>query len=98
MVFDSGSLVSAPMTVVGAGPWASLEGSFHGRFKEALIKTDASPQLYGWHENGIRDRIDAFVEHGLSGQLTDLVSKQDRCIIHGDFSELSFQFHETYKA
>lgn len=33
---DRGVIVSAPMTVVGAGPWSSLQDSFRGRLKEAL--------------------------------------------------------------
>lgn len=84
---DSGVVVSAPMTVVGAGPWSSLQDSFRGRLKEALNKTDISPHLRGWRSNGVRERIDRFVEHGLAAQFVHLASKHDRSIIHGDFSK-----------
>lgn len=83
---DDGAIVSAPMTSVGAGPWASLEDSYRGRLKVALNKADQNPHLQGWRPNGVRERVDAFIEHGLPAQFFDLASKQDKTIIHGDFS------------
>ncbi|KAG4435650.1 hypothetical protein IFR05_008872 [Cadophora sp. M221] len=83
---DRGVLVSAPMTVVGAGPWSSLQEAFEGRVKEALNKTDNSSQLHGWRSNGTRERIDRFVKHGLAALTAHLESKNDRSIIHGDFT------------
>ncbi|PQE13990.1 phosphotransferase enzyme family protein [Rutstroemia sp. NJR-2017a BBW] len=44
---DSGAIVSASMTSVGAGPWHSLEDSFRGRLEVALTKADASTYLKG---------------------------------------------------
>ncbi|KAH7379847.1 kinase-like domain-containing protein [Cadophora sp. MPI-SDFR-AT-0126] len=83
---DRGVLVSAPMIVVGAGPWSSLQEAFGGRVKEALSKTDKSPQLRGWSNNGVGERINRFVEHGVSALIAHLESKNDRSIIHGDFT------------
>ncbi|KAF7557456.1 hypothetical protein G7Z17_g659 [Cylindrodendrum hubeiense] len=84
---DSGAIVSAPMCTVGDGPWSSLEDSFRGRLKVKLAKADENPYLQGWRANGVRERIDAFIEHGLPAQSSDLTSKQDRAIVHADFSE-----------
>lgn len=61
---DSSAIVSAPMTSVGTGPWHSLEDSFRGRLKVALTKADKNPNLQGWRANGVRERVDAFIEHG----------------------------------
>ncbi|KAI9788580.1 MAG: hypothetical protein M1816_006829 [Peltula sp. TS41687] len=83
---DSGAIVSAPMTSVGAGPWSSLEESVRGRLKVALEKADRNPHLQGWRPNGVRERIDAFIEHGLSAQFADLTSKEEKAIIHADFT------------
>ncbi|KAK7394013.1 hypothetical protein QQX98_013204 [Neonectria punicea] len=83
---DSGAIVSAPMTSVGAGPWSSLEESFRGRLEVALSKADTNPHLQGWRANGVRDRIDAFIERGLPEQFSRLASKRDRAIIHADFT------------
>jgi hypothetical protein len=62
---DSVTIVSAPMTSVRAGPWSSLEDSFRGRLKVALTKADMNLHLQGWRANGVRGRVDAFIEHGL---------------------------------
>ena len=83
---DSSAIVSASMTSVGTGPWHSLEDSFRGRLKVLLTKADKNPYIQGWRANGVRERLDAFIEHGLSAQFSDLMTKQDRAIVHGDFS------------
>lgn len=83
---ESGAIVSAPMSSVGAGPWYSLEDSYRDRLKIKLAKADKNPHLDGWRANGVRERIDAFIEHGLAAQFSDLSSKEDRTIIHADFS------------
>jgi hypothetical protein len=83
---DSDAIVSASMTTVGAGPWPSFEESYRGRLKVALSKADTNPYLQGWGANGVRERVDAFIERGLTAQFSDLTSKQERTIIHADFS------------
>jgi hypothetical protein len=88
---DTGRIVSTAMTSVGAGPWSSYEASFKSRLEVALKKVDANPYIQGWRTNGVRERLDAFVERGIPAQFESLSSKQDRVIIHGDYSEL---FHE----
>lgn len=85
---EDGSIISAPMVSVGAGPWNSLEHSFKGRLEAALTKADASPLLQGWTANGVRTRVDAFIESGLPEQFSHFASSADKSIIHGDFREL----------
>ncbi|KAK4107639.1 hypothetical protein N656DRAFT_840325 [Canariomyces notabilis] len=82
---DAGAIVSAPMPTVGAGPWSSLEDSYKDRLKVALARADANPHLQGWRVNGVRKRVDAFIEHGLPAYFAHLTSKHDRVIVHGDF-------------
>jgi hypothetical protein len=86
---DNGHIVSSAMTSVGVGPWPTYESSFKGRLEVAIQKADANPYIKGWRSNGVRERLDAFVERGLSAQFEDLDSKQDRVVVHADFSELS---------
>lgn len=93
LTFDSsGAFVSAPMPSVGAGPWSSLEDSYRGRLKVALGRADENPCLQGWRPNGIRDRVNDFIERGLSAQFSELTSRQDRALIHADFCK--HFFHE----
>ncbi len=87
VTFDRGGrLVSAAMSSVGSGPWNSLEDSYRGRLRAALEEADANPHIQGWHANGVRERLEAFVERGLPAQFAPLVSKLDRTIVHADFS------------
>jgi len=87
VTFDNtGAIVSAAMPSVGAGPWSSFEESYRSRLKVALRRADDNPYLQGWRANGVRDRVEAFIERGLAAQFSDLRSKEDRAIIHADFS------------
>ncbi|KAI0537175.1 hypothetical protein GGR58DRAFT_472888 [Xylaria digitata] len=83
---DSGAIVSASMPSVGTGPWSSFEDSYRGRLEVALSKADANPYLQGWRANGVRERVDTFIERGLVAQFSSLKSKQDKSIIHADFT------------
>ena len=89
---DSGDVISAPMTSVGAGPWSSFEESFRSRLEVALAKADKNPRLEGWRANGVRARVEAFMEQGLSAQFSDFTSKQDKVIVHADFSGFSSSY------
>jgi len=84
---DNGAIVSGPMTSVGAGPWDTLKNLYRGRLKIALAKADKNPYLQGWHVNGIRERIDALIEHWLPSLFSHFSTKLDKSIIHADFSK-----------
>lgn len=86
--FDgSGAIVSGPMISAGAGPWDSLEESCRDCLKAALAKADENPYLRGWKEDGVRKRINAFIENGLPALFSDVPSKQEKSIIHGDLGK-----------
>ena len=88
LTFDSaGRIVSGLMTIVDAGPWPSYEEQYKGRFRAVLAKVDANPYIRGWQANGVRKRIDAFVDHGVSAHFRTLASKEEKVLTHGDFSE-----------
>ena len=55
VTFDaSESIVSGPMTSVGAGPWLFFEGFFRDCLETALTEADGSPILQSWWANGVR--------------------------------------------
>ena len=92
LTFDSaGCIVSGPMTSVDSGPWSSYEESYKERLNIALAEADLNPYIRGWHANGVRERVDAFVNSGLPAQFRYLDSKDERVIIHADFSESNSQ-------
>lgn len=85
---DAGRTISTAMASVGAGPWPSYEASFKGQFEVALREADSNAYIKGWRANGVRERLDAFIERGIPAQFEALGSKEDRVIIHADFSKL----------
>jgi hypothetical protein len=88
VTFDaSGQIVSAALPSVGSGPWQSYEDYFRDRLERALQRADSSPYIKGWHANGVRKRLDAFVAGGVSAQFEALKSKDGRSIVHADFGK-----------
>jgi hypothetical protein len=81
-----GRPISAAMTSVDAGPWPSYEDSFKCRLRVALQKADANPYIEGWRANGIRERLDAFVENGPAAQFQSLGLRDQKVVVHADFS------------
>ncbi|CRG87492.1 hypothetical protein PISL3812_04510 [Talaromyces islandicus] len=98
VTFDgAGEVVSTAMTSVGAGPWPTYEASFKGRLEVALQRADKNPYIKGWRANGIRERLDAFVERGVPSQFGSLNSAQERVIVHADFTANNILFDTTTK-
>ncbi|KAF2186234.1 hypothetical protein K469DRAFT_726298 [Zopfia rhizophila CBS 207.26] len=83
---DAGRIVSTAMTSVGKGPWPSYENYFRDRLEQALERADSNPYINGWHANGVRNRLEAFVESGILAQFKSLESKHDKTIVHADFT------------
>ncbi|KAI1817528.1 kinase-like domain-containing protein [Poronia punctata] len=93
VTFDTeGRMASAAMPDVGAGPWDSLGESYKGRIRVKLDEADRNPFLNGWRENGVRERVERFVEEGLDGKLDGLERLGDRVIVHGDFTTDNFLY------
>ncbi|OBT74016.1 hypothetical protein VF21_06022 [Pseudogymnoascus sp. 05NY08] len=59
----------------------------------AMTGVGAGPWLT--YEASFKDRLDAFVERGVPAQFEDLDSKQDRVIIHTDFTANNILFDAT---
>ncbi len=84
---DARNIISASMPAVGAGPWPSYQASFGARLEAALEEADKNPYIKGWRVEGLRDRLDRFVARGVPAQFKELRSKDDRVIVHADFSK-----------
>ncbi|KAK4033633.1 hypothetical protein C8A01DRAFT_49817 [Parachaetomium inaequale] len=89
---DASRIVSAPMPTVGSGPWPSYEAHFQGRLEAALKKADDNKYIKGWEASGLRERLDKFVAEGVPAQFKALSSKDDRTVIHADFSASNLLF------
>lgn len=97
MTFDEkGRVVSTAMTNVGVGPWPTYEASFKGRLEVALQRADANPYIQGWHSNGVRDRLNAFVKDGHPSQFEALKTANEKSIIYADFGKPPFLFQSEF--
>ncbi|KAH7397398.1 kinase-like domain-containing protein [Pyrenochaeta sp. MPI-SDFR-AT-0127] len=87
VTFDgAGHIVSAATTSVGSGPWALYKDYFRDRLERALRQADSNPYINGWHANGVRKRLDSFVESGIPAQFKALASRDEKIIVHADFT------------
>ncbi|KFY81614.1 hypothetical protein V500_11250 [Pseudogymnoascus sp. VKM F-4518 (FW-2643)] len=75
-----------PASITGFGGVTFDDDGRIGRLEVALRKADANPYIKEWRANGVRERLDAFVERGVPEKFEDLDSKHDRVIIHADFT------------
>jgi len=53
-----------------------------GKLKEA----DNNPVIKGWNKNGLRPRLDKFMEIGLP-QILEILKDQRKVLVHSDFSK-----------
>lgn len=84
---DEDNIISATMTTTGIGPRPSYEAIFEARLKQALEIADDNFYIKGWHANGVRARLEAFIERGLPASFKRLKSRDEKAIIHADFSK-----------
>ncbi|KAM5450891.1 hypothetical protein MaudCBS49596_004000 [Microsporum audouinii] len=89
---DAGHIISSVMPSVGAGPWPSYEASFKGRLEVALQRADNNKYIQGWRQNGIRERLEAFIERGVPAMFESLSSKDEKSILHCDFTTNNILF------
>jgi len=87
-VGDDGDIVSGEMTTLEGGPWPTYAAFLQTKFASRLKDADQSSALRGWKENGVRERIDAFLTSGLQKRLGDSgVDEMQRVLVHGDLSK-----------
>ncbi|KAF4966966.1 hypothetical protein FSARC_5405 [Fusarium sarcochroum] len=89
---EKGRIVSAVSSISGLGPWSSYQESFKNQLDDALEKADASQYIRGWRANGVRDRLDRFIEQGVQPRFEALDSKDERILVHGDFTTNNILF------
>ncbi|KAF2117036.1 kinase-like domain-containing protein [Lophiotrema nucula] len=77
------------VTFDGAGQIVSTAMTsyyFRDRLERALQQADSNPYIKGWHANGVRKRLEAFVESGVPAQFKALESRDDKALVHADFT------------
>ncbi|KAK0642173.1 phosphotransferase enzyme family protein [Cercophora newfieldiana] len=90
---EDGTIVSGEMTTLEGGPWQTFAGFLKARLASKLNDADKSPALRGWKDNGVRERVDAFLDSGLDTALQESgVDEGQRVLVHGDLTTNNILF------
>ncbi|KAE9399961.1 hypothetical protein BT96DRAFT_1100253 [Gymnopus androsaceus JB14] len=85
LTFDErGCMVGGEMSLVRGGPFGTYVELWQGMLREELKCADESEVIAGWRQNGVREKIEAFVEKGVPNMYVNLLSACD-IVVH-DFS------------
>lgn len=82
---ENRAIVSGPMTCIAGGPFQSYETLYMELILSELAASDESSILQGWRPNGVRERLEQFLRHGLH-QLVSQVDSGRKVLVHGDLS------------
>ena len=77
--------MSASLSFMDAGPFATYEEFVKATIRSKLAEADADLQVAGWRANGIRARLDKFVAEGLFPVIRGM-GDWPKALVHADFS------------
>jgi len=77
LAFDKdNNVISGPFVVEPyTGPYPDMKSFYKDMLRAQLKEADRSAVAKGWHENGLRDRLDAFADRGLESVLSKALAK-----------------------
>ena len=84
----SGEYVSAPLSILDAGPSTTYAGLVKATIQSKLAKADTDPQVQGWRANGVRARLDKFIAEGFPVAMENM-GTFPKVLVHADFSMCS---------
>lgn len=83
--FDaSGNYVNTALSIFDAGPFETYQDLLRATITSKLGQADRDPRVRGWRDNGIRARLDEFLDRGLPVLLRDVASLE-KVLVHADF-------------
>lgn len=84
----SGEYVSAPLSILDAGPFTTYSGLVKATIQSKLAKADTDPQVQGWRASGVRARLDKFIAEGFHVAMENM-GTFPKVLVHADFSMCS---------
>ena len=81
-----GDIISCPPSTQGDASHQSLAALMVAKIKSSLEVASKSTRMDGWKPNGVRERLEQFLDGGLSTVIAR-VPQLDKTLVHGDFSE-----------
>ncbi|KAK0757845.1 hypothetical protein N5P37_009137 [Trichoderma harzianum] len=88
---EHGNVTSGQMSLFKGEPSATYKDFIRSIFKMKLQEADENPVIVGWEENGLRAKLDKFIDHQLDETLKDY-GQVRRVLIHGDFTTNNILF------
>lgn len=90
LAFESnGKIVSTQMALAKGGPFNSYADVWAMKLQGELEESKPSPELNGWEENGIAERVRSFIAGGGVSKALEGVDLSHRGFVHSDFSKLA---------
>ncbi|KAH7125377.1 kinase-like domain-containing protein [Dendryphion nanum] len=83
---DGGRIVSVVKKAGEMASWGSFEEFYRERLERAIRKADGSRYIEGWRANGVRERLDEFMDRGLGKMFEGLEDREWKTIVHGDLT------------
>lgn len=81
----SGDLISAPLSIMESGPFATYTDLVRATIESKLVKSDRNSTIQGWRANEIRARLDRFTKEGVD-QIMAKLGIWPKVLVHADFS------------
>lgn len=85
---ESGKYVNTALSIFDAGPFETYPELLRATITSKLTQADSDTRVRGWRNNGIRARLDEFLDRGLPVLLQDVASL-DKVLVHADFCEIT---------
>lgn len=83
---QSGEVISAQMAIFTGDPSLTYKDLLRNIFRVKLGEADDNPVMRGWKENGVRVRLDDFIDNRLDDIFKNHNDTQ-KVLVHGDFSK-----------
>ena len=84
----SGEYISAPLSILDAGPFTTYADLVKATIQSKLAKADTDPQVQGWRANGVKARLDKFIAEGFHIAMENM-GPFPKVLVHADFSMCS---------
>nr|POF15047.1 hypothetical protein CFP56_72151 [Quercus suber] len=81
---NSGQYVSTALSIFNGGPFVTHRELILATVMSKLVHADDDPRVKGWRDNGVRERLNDFLDRGLTVLLRDTATL-DRVLVHADF-------------